>query len=131
DGEDLAPDRNDTSRRKAVHRVLEDFAKKHDRVHVPDTYSYLCPNGSYEKRIDGVWMRDDGVHYSAEGAHESWSWLMPQVNETVKREGGRCCPCPPQPEDPREGPDAPAHLDADPGGAQRPPRRAQRASGPR
>ncbi|WP_068253908.1 acyltransferase family protein [Janibacter corallicola] len=89
DGEDLAPDRNDTSRSKAVNRVLEDFAKKHDRVHVPDTYSYLCPNGSYEKRIDGVWMRDDGVHYSAEGAHEFWSWLMPQINETVKREGGR------------------------------------------
>lgn len=84
DGEDLAPDRNDVSRSKAVNAVLEGFATEHDRVHLADTFSWLCPDGRFHEKIDGVKMRDDGVHYTEAGAHEFWKWLMPQIRKETQ-----------------------------------------------
>lgn len=83
DGKDLAPDRNDVSRSTAVNTVLEGFAADHEQVHVADTFSWLCPDGTFEKTIDGVQTREDGVHYTKEGSRQFWTWLMPQIREAL------------------------------------------------
>ena len=80
DGQDLAPDRNDVQRSKDVNVVLEAFADEHSQVHVVDTYSWLCPSGSYQDKIDGKKLRKDGVHYNADGARAFWEWMMPQID---------------------------------------------------
>ncbi|MEN3123097.1 acyltransferase family protein [Janibacter sp. LM] len=80
DGQDLAPDRNDAQRSKDVNTVLTAFADKHAQVHVVDTYSWLCPSGSYQDTIDGKKLRKDGVHYNADGARAFWEWMMPQID---------------------------------------------------
>lgn len=82
DGEDLSSDRNDVQRSKDVNTVLTDFADQHERVHLVDTYSWLCPSGSYQDELDGVQVRDDGVHYSDKGAHAFWEWMMPQIEKS-------------------------------------------------
>lgn len=87
EGADLAPDRNDISRARAVNKILADVADQHPQVHVTDTMSLLCPDGRFQERVDGVRMREDGVHYTQEGARAFWTWLMPQIRAAVAKEG--------------------------------------------
>jgi peptidoglycan/LPS O-acetylase OafA/YrhL len=79
-GQDIAPDRNDPERARAVNQVIDDFAAAHPgRVRVVDVASWLCPDGRYVQTQGGVVVRDDGVHYSEAGVARFWAWLMPQI----------------------------------------------------
>lgn len=85
-GQDTAPDRNDRERAVAVNEVIEEFASRHaDRVHVIDVASWLCPGGRFQRKIDGVDMREDGVHYRSEAVPAFWTWALPQIERATGR----------------------------------------------
>lgn len=83
-GVDMAPDRNDPRRAAAVNRVLVGFAAAHRNVHVVDVASKVCPGGRFTERIDGVQIRQDGVHYTLQGVPYFWRWVMPAIRAVVK-----------------------------------------------
>jgi peptidoglycan/LPS O-acetylase OafA/YrhL len=76
----LAETRNDPARGAWMNQVLGRFVTAHrDRTVLLDIRSFLCPNGSYVDRLQGVKVRDDGVHFSKDGARLVWRWLGPQL----------------------------------------------------
>lgn len=81
DGQDIAPTRNDPKRAAALNHILRAFAAAHPkRVHIFDVASHVCPGGKFTPRLDGVKVREDGVHYTAAGAKLFWAWIMPTVD---------------------------------------------------
>jgi peptidoglycan/LPS O-acetylase OafA/YrhL len=72
-----APVINDEQR---IHR-LDDLIGRYGEAHgvpVIDLYGFLCAGGKL-KDFNGVKMRDDGLHFTAEGAAIVWRWLAPQL----------------------------------------------------
>jgi peptidoglycan/LPS O-acetylase OafA/YrhL len=43
-----------------------------------DLHRFVCPNG-YQNDLDGVRLRDDGLHFSVAGSSLVWRWLGPQL----------------------------------------------------
>lgn len=75
------PERNDPDRIDALNRALTEFAAAHKaQVHLLDLKSFLCPGGKYADEIEGAKIRDDGIHYTKEGAAVVWRWLVPQLD---------------------------------------------------
>lgn len=80
----MAPERNDPKRAAAVNSALEAFAAKHPKsVHLVDPNQVVCPTGTFTEKVNGVQLRDDGVHYTKAGAAAFWKWLMPQLAKWV------------------------------------------------
>jgi hypothetical protein len=78
EGADLAPDRNDPVRGQAVNAVVADLVAGHGRhVSVADLRDRTCPGGRYQRVVNGVELREDGVHFSEDGAALVWDWLLP------------------------------------------------------
>jgi hypothetical protein len=50
---------------------------------VIDLGGHTNPGGHYSGTVDGVRVRSDGVHYSAEGCSWFAPWLLPQWRELV------------------------------------------------
>jgi len=72
--------RNDPARVAWLNQVLARFvAARRDRVVLIDLHGLLCPGGRYRDRLDGRQVRDDGVHFSPDGADLVWRWLGPQL----------------------------------------------------
>ena len=46
----------------------------------------VCPGVKFKKTIDGVLMREDGVHYTKPGSKIAWDYIEPKVLQFV-REG--------------------------------------------
>jgi peptidoglycan/LPS O-acetylase OafA/YrhL len=65
--------------------LYREFARQHpDQVVIVDLNSYVCPEGDYtDVTIDGVHLREDGVHFTAEGADVAARWLAPQIIAAV------------------------------------------------
>ncbi|MBB2891360.1 acyltransferase family protein [Flexivirga oryzae] len=83
-GVDMAPERNDPKRAAAVNGILVAFAAKHPRtIHLVDPGELVCPSGTFTKKVNGVQLRQDGVHYTKAGAAAFWKWLMPQIARWV------------------------------------------------
>lgn len=82
-GQDMAPNRNDPARAKAVNQVLEDFAAAHpQQVTIFDVRSKLCTKADKPiTKVDGVTVHSDGVHYTVEGARLLWRWMMPTLEK--------------------------------------------------
>ena len=73
---------NDPARIAAVNDAAKAAAASMDfPVKVIDPNTLLCTNG-YTEEVDGVKMRTDGLHYTAEGARKVWRWLAPQLPTT-------------------------------------------------
>lgn len=78
-------DRNDPVRGQWFNQILQKVAKRYGSLVQPiDFGAYLCPGGEPREQINGVNMRYDGVHFSAEGSTEVWRWLAPKVRKAVK-----------------------------------------------
>jgi hypothetical protein len=76
----LAETRNDPARGAWINGVLARFVAAHaDKAVLLDIKRFLCPNGSYVDRLQGVKVRYDGVHFSKDGAKLAWQWLGPQL----------------------------------------------------
>lgn len=72
----------DTSRRiDALNGVYREFAQSHPgEVVLTDLNQFTCPEGKFTDRyVDGVRLRDDGLHFSSEGSTEVARWLAPQI----------------------------------------------------
>jgi peptidoglycan/LPS O-acetylase OafA/YrhL len=75
------PEVMDQRRLDTVNELFAQLAAAHpDQIHLLDLKSLLCPNGTFEPKIDGVEVRPDGAHYSPAGAALVWKWLAPQLN---------------------------------------------------
>ena len=60
--------------------ILRDIASQTPGVHVVDLASYVCPpDKDCRTEIDGVNLREDGLHFVDQGADLINAWLMPQV----------------------------------------------------
>src|SRR6266545_4552306 len=76
----LAETRNDPARGAWMNGVLARFVAAHaDKAVLLDIKRFLCPNGGYVDRLQGVKVRYDGVHFSKDGAKLAWQWLGPQL----------------------------------------------------
>lgn len=81
--------RNDPARREAVNRVIRKVAREHaDDVRLLDLQGYVCPTGEYQLELGGVSLHEDGVHYTEEGAHQIWKWMLPDLQELAGRTSG-------------------------------------------
>ena len=65
--------------------LYREFARQHaDQVVIVDLNGFVCPEGEYaDLSIDGVRLRDDGVHFTPEGADFVARWLAPQIIAAV------------------------------------------------
>jgi hypothetical protein len=93
----FAPDpkavEEDTYRRiNTLNDLFRDFAAQHpDEVTLIDLNQYACPNGHFtDVVVDGVHMREDGLHYSPQGSVIVANWLAPQLLDVIenKRHSG-------------------------------------------
>jgi peptidoglycan/LPS O-acetylase OafA/YrhL len=82
----LAETRNQPARGEWLNQVLERFVAAHsDRAVLLDLDGLLCPGGRYQDKLQGVQVRDDGVHFSEAGAKLVWRWLGPQLRRLASQ----------------------------------------------
>jgi len=77
--------RLDAQRVDDLNNLYWEFARQHeDRVVVADLNRLVCPEGEYtDLTIDGVHLREDGIHFTAEGADLVARWLAPEIIAAV------------------------------------------------
>lgn len=67
-----------------VNDLLRRWSKEHPRrATLIDLNHFVSPRGEFTDVIDGVVVRGDGVHFTAEGAALVAKWLAPQIRETA------------------------------------------------
>ena len=74
---------NDESRIDALNGLLGDVVDHYTgqpgpRVELVDLHGYLCPDG-YTNTVDGITLREDGLHFTPDGAAYVWKFLAPKV----------------------------------------------------
>jgi len=68
-----------TANNALIQKVADSYAGSDGpRVTVLDLYSRLCSDG-YQEEVEGVTLREDGLHFSDDGAAFIWTLLAPQV----------------------------------------------------
>jgi len=60
-------------------RLLRAVVAAHPGTQVLDLNRKLCPNGTFTWTVDGVQVRDDGVHLTPEGVRWLWPWLVREL----------------------------------------------------
>ena len=69
---------------RCTNQVLDDLAAATPGVTVIDLASYVCPpKEACKTEIDGVDLREDGLHFQGAGARAINNWLIPQVTAIV------------------------------------------------
>jgi peptidoglycan/LPS O-acetylase OafA/YrhL len=63
-----------------LRRTIGMHAKIGPDVGILDLNKKLCPEGVYTARVDGIQVRSDGVHLTAEGV----KWLTPWLEESLR-----------------------------------------------
>jgi hypothetical protein len=68
--------------------VYWEFARQHvDQVVIVDLNGLVCPGGEYtDVTIDSVRLREDGVHFTSEGAKLVARWLAPEIIAALPEE---------------------------------------------
>jgi len=74
---------NDERRVAWLNTWIRDYVQAHPGVHLVDLHDHLCPGGVYQEEVDGVRLRDDGLHFNADGASVVWRWLGPQLTQVA------------------------------------------------
>jgi peptidoglycan/LPS O-acetylase OafA/YrhL len=70
--------RDDPARGAWLNQLIGRFVAEHSaKMSLVDLRDFLCPGGQYVARMDGVQVRDDGVHFTPDGADVVWRWLGP------------------------------------------------------
>ena len=87
DGLSLEKVINDPGRQQQVNDVLTAFASRHPDVSVLDDRTLLCPRGTYQRELDGVEVRPDGVHVGGPGGRLVGDWLKPMLDRAVAKAG--------------------------------------------
>ncbi|BBX98838.1 acyltransferase family protein [Mycobacterium lacus] len=60
--------------------MLRNAVSQHPNVGIIDLNKKLCPDGVYTAKVDGIKVRNDGVHLTPEGV----KWLTPWLEESVR-----------------------------------------------
>jgi hypothetical protein len=75
---------NDPSRADQFNQILRTAAARHaGPVSVVELGARTNPDGRYDGVVEGVAMRNDGVHYSAAACRWMAPWLLPQVRQAA------------------------------------------------
>ncbi|QIM20984.1 acyltransferase family protein [Phycicoccus sp. HDW14] len=73
---------NDPRRLAWLNDTIRAYGREHPEVTVLDLFGTVCANG-YTNEVDGVTLRDDGLHLNARGAALVWARIGPQVVEAA------------------------------------------------
>jgi hypothetical protein len=67
--------------------LYRQFAEQHpDKVTLIDLNSFICPEGKFTDIVlDGVKMREDGVHFTPESSYIVADWLAPQLADVARK----------------------------------------------
>ena len=77
-------ERGEAERVDWVNEVILRFAEDHpDQVTVADLHEKVCPSGTYQEKVDGIDLHNDGAHYNATSAPVFWNWLAPILEDVV------------------------------------------------
>lgn len=71
---------NDADRLAWLNDAVADYARTHTGVELVDLHDTICRNG-YVATIDGVTLRDDGLHLNEAGAQMVWARIAPRLFE--------------------------------------------------
>jgi peptidoglycan/LPS O-acetylase OafA/YrhL len=82
---------NDDSRVRTVNELVRDVRRQYPPssthpVGIVDLYADLCAEG-YDNEVDGKTLRDDGLHFSPEGAAYVWSLIVPSLRDVADDDG--------------------------------------------
>ena len=68
-----------------LNSLYRQFAEQHpDKVTLIDLNSFACPEGRFtDLVIDGVKMREDGVHFTPESSTIVANWLVPRIADAA------------------------------------------------
>jgi peptidoglycan/LPS O-acetylase OafA/YrhL len=68
-----------------INALYRDFLVAHPgRYTLIDLNEYVSPGGKYTDTLNGVYIRDDGVHFTPEGATYVARWLAPQLEAVAQ-----------------------------------------------
>jgi hypothetical protein len=73
----------DPERVTALNEVIVAWSTDRADVDLVDLHGLTCPDGIYQREVDGVTLHRDGVHYLPDGAVLVWEWLIPQLDAAV------------------------------------------------
>lgn len=78
---------NDPTRTAHLNELFRAAARRNTRTSaIVDLNRFLCPSGTYTATRDGVTLRrDDGVHFSFDGAALTGRWLLPRLQKLAER----------------------------------------------
>jgi hypothetical protein len=74
---------NDASRLEWLNQTIRDYAVLHPDVRVVDLNGIACRDG-YAETLDGVQLRDDGLHLNEQGAALVWQQLGPMLIDAAR-----------------------------------------------
>lgn len=74
---------NDPDRLAWLNEAITSYTEVHPDVALIDLHGTICSDG-YVEQIDGVQLRDDGLHLNAEGAALVWRQIGPQLIEAAR-----------------------------------------------
>ncbi len=79
----LAPGDKETfdERQGCINTVIEEVAERSPKAKTIDLAGWVCPEGECRATIDGVYLRDDGLHFLDAGALLVSRWLAPELRQ--------------------------------------------------
>ncbi|HEU5153034.1 MAG TPA: acyltransferase family protein [Iamia sp.] len=67
------------TRQGCINAVIEDVAERSPKAQAIDMAEWICPEDECREKIDGVHLRNDGLHFRDAGALVVSRWLAPQL----------------------------------------------------
>jgi hypothetical protein len=67
-------------RMDCINEIIRDVSASNDRAVIIELGKFICPSNLCRTEIDGIVLREDGLHYSDEGAVLIYKWLTNQVD---------------------------------------------------
>jgi hypothetical protein len=61
-------------------RLLRKVVAAHPGIQVLDIGRKLCPNGTFTWTVDGIQVRNDGVHLTRQGVQWLAPWLVSELS---------------------------------------------------
>ncbi len=69
---------NDPERLGWLNEAIRSYGEAHPEVSVIDLFGSVCTNG-YTEQVDGITLRDDGLHLNEQGAALVWQRIAPAM----------------------------------------------------
>jgi hypothetical protein len=74
---------NDPERLTWLNDTIRSYGRAHPEVSVLDLHATVCADG-FTDQVDGVTLRDDGLHLNEQGAALVWQRIGPQMVEAAE-----------------------------------------------